>query len=139
MLLSTQTHYFFEHFGYEKALEMFADAGFDALDVTLFKDLDTDPAFCDGYRDYAAELLEKAKECGIVFNQSHAPFPSYKAEDADYNTYIMPKIERAIEFSGMLGIKTVCVHPVTFRNEEQKQVDFNLELYSKLAPIAKKC
>ncbi len=138
MILSTQTHYFFEYYGYEKGIEFFAKAGFDALDLTLFRELDTDPAFGDDYKNYVKALEKRAKEFGIFFNQSHAPFPSYKADDEDYNTYIIPKIQRAIEVSGMLGIKTVCVHPVTFRNRERKQFEFNLDFYSKLAPIAKK-
>lgn len=139
MILSTQTHYFFANYGFEKGIEMMAEAGFDALDISLFKEIDSDPAFGDDYKTHVAMLEGKAKDCGIFFNQSHAPFPSYKADDMDYNSYIYPKIERAIEVSGMLGIKTVCVHPVTFRNNEGKQFEFNLDFYSRLAPLAKEC
>ena len=138
MILSTQTDYFFEKFGDEKGIEMIAEAGFDALDITLFRNVDEGAFFGTEYEKHACRLLEKAKSCGVYFNQAHAPFPSYKADNDDYNTYIIPKIERAIEVSGILGVKTCCVHPVTFRNDEKKQIEFNLDFYSRLAPIAKK-
>ncbi len=138
MILSTQTDFFFEKFGDEKGIEMIAEAGFDAIDMTLFRNIDDGAAYCPDHEKYARKLLEKAKSCGVYFNQSHAPFPLYKADNDDYNSYIIPKLERAIEFSGMLEVKTCCVHPVTFRNDEKKQFEFNLDFYSRLAPVAKK-
>ena len=140
LILSTQSDYFFSKFGDEKGREIISSAGFDAVDISLFHKLDESPFYMSGvvFENYARKIRQKAANCGVFFNQAHAPFPSYKADNEDYNTYIIPKIQRAIEVSGILGVKTVCVHPVTFRNNEQKQIEFNLDFYSRLAPIAKK-
>ena len=138
MILSTQTDYFYEKFGAEKGTELIAAAGFDAIDITLFRNPAENPLLGDDFENEAKKLLAKAKSCGVFFNQSHAPFPSFKADNEEYNTFVLPFIEKSIILSGMLGIKTICVHPVTFRNDTEKQIEFNLDFYSRLAPIAKK-
>ena len=138
MILSTQTDYFIEKYGAEKGIELIAEAGFDAIDLTLFRNPAENPLLGDDYEKEAQKLLDKAKSCGVFFNQSHAPFPSFKADNDEYNAFVLPKIIRAIEVSGILGIKTVCVHPVTFRNDMKKQIEYNVEYYSSLAPVAKK-
>ena len=138
MILSTQTDYFFAKFGAEKGIELIAAAGFDAIDITLFRNPAENPLLGDDFENEAKKLLSKARECGVFFNQSHAPFPSFKQDDEEYNTFVIPQIEKALEVSGMLGIRTVCVHPVTFRNDMKKQIEFNLDFYSRLAPVAKK-
>ena len=46
MILSTQTDYLCRKFGIEHAIDIIADAGFDAIDLTLFNMKEDDSVFC---------------------------------------------------------------------------------------------
>ena len=75
MLYSTHTLTTARRFGILRAVEMIADAGFPAIDISILNAPEeirfvTD----DGYLDIAKELLSAAKSRGAVFNQAHAPF-----------------------------------------------------------------
>lgn len=139
MILSTQTDILSKRFGDIKAVEMIAQAGFDAVDYSMFplSAADEHPVLSQSYEKYAAELKTKASECSVFFNQTHAPFPSYKEEDNDYSRKIKERIIRSIEFSALIGAKQICIHPVTFRNEEEKELEFNLRFYESLVPYAR--
>ena len=54
MLFSTQTHHPADKLGLVKACEMLANAGFPALDISMFNI--TEPPFTDDYKEIAAEL-----------------------------------------------------------------------------------
>ncbi len=74
MLLSTQTEYCSKVMSDEETIRLLAKTGFDALDYSLFSMGSPDhPLHQDGWREYAHHLREVADECGIVFNQAHAP------------------------------------------------------------------
>ena len=139
MILSTQTDILSGRYGDIKAVEMIAKAGFDAIDYSMFplSTVQEHPTLSPNYKKYALVLKEVASNNGVFFNQAHAPFPSYKEDDAAYSKEIKARIIRSIEFCGILGVKQICIHPVTFRNEEQKEFDFNLSFYRSLVPYAK--
>lgn len=135
MILSTQTHMTAARFGDEIAIRMLAAAGFDALDFTMFEAYNEEQLFeSRAYKQYAMELRDIATGCGIAFNQAHAPFPSYRVGDAAYNKKTYPRLHRSIEICGILGVKTVIVHPV-YLGENKKE--FNFDLYNGLLPTAK--
>lgn len=141
MLLSTQTEVLASKFGNEKAIEIIARAGFDAIDFSQF-DLKNDDCQLAGsdYLEYVKKLTIIAKKNNIVFNQSHAPFPSSSADNAVYNEKIFDRIVRAIEIAGLLGAKCIVVHPMhhlpylAHKEELRKQ---NLAFYRALIPYAK--
>ena len=139
MILSTQTDCAAKIFGDRKAVEMIAAAGFDAVDYSMFevKNDDDHPVLSDNYEKYAHELRKTAEENGVFFNQSHAPFPSYINDDNHYNSIIFDRIKRSIEFSAILGVKQICVHPAIFPNDENREYEFNLEFYNSLIPTIK--
>ncbi|HEY8389375.1 MAG TPA: sugar phosphate isomerase/epimerase family protein, partial [Clostridia bacterium] len=80
----------------------------------------------------ARELRKYADSLGIVCNQAHAPFPTVKPGDDEFNKYIFSKIVRAIEVASILGAKTIIVHPWNYYNAEQ-----NAELYQQFLPYIK--
>ena len=140
MILSTQTDYLSRNFGYEKTIEIIADAGFDAIDLTMFEmKLDTSRFLEEDYREFAGKLKTLAEGRGLYFNQAHAPFPCSKSDEA-YNKMIFERIVRSIEIAGIVGAKCIVVHPMhhlryTEHTEELKEM--NMQFYKKLAPYAK--
>ena len=135
MLISTQTWKLQEYYGLERAVQMLIEAGWDAIDVSMFK---TDEVpFTDDYKEVAARLLEMAKPRGVKFVQAHAPFGGGMEK---YTTQLVPLLPRAFEFSALLGIESIVVHPVQngiYRGREEELFQYNLEFYRGLAPLAK--
>ena len=70
MKLSTTTDKLQVTFGFEKAIDYFADAGFDAIDFSQFNE---DIYEGDFSKDYFVEIKKYAEDKGLFFNQSHAP------------------------------------------------------------------
>ena len=139
MILS-QTTACAKKFGDDKAIEIIAKAGFDAVDYCM---LSLDKEDCvlnsDDYKAYVLKLSEVAKRNNVYFNQGHAvgymPHP-------DHDTVLKMLIEknrRAIEISGLLGIKTLIIHPVAFGNyvgNEEYVFEKNMQYFKGLLPYA---
>ena len=138
MILSTQTEVGSERFGDVKNIRMICEAGFDALDYSMFclRDYDTVLNTSD-YRRYVLELKKIVEGYGKFFNQAHAPFPSYRVGDDTYNKVILERIKRAIEIAGILGVKNIVVHPTYFVNDSQRNLELNAEFYNAFIPLCK--
>ncbi len=143
MKLAMPTEKLRERFGDAKAVEMIAEAGFDAYDYSMFQMQDKDNVLnTDEYKKYIAEIKNTAEKRGICCTQTHAPFPSSK-DDEEYNKEIYKKIVRSIEISGMLGAKCVVIHPKHhlrdyYREECRREVyEMSMEFYNSLIPYAK--
>ncbi len=135
MYLSTQTDVTAQKFNIETAVRMIADAGFDAVDLSMFENESTAWIFKDGFENRIKELKRIAEDKGIFFNQAHAPFPSFRINDDAYNTKIRPMLLRAIEAAGLLCVKNIVIHPVDYRQNNKAN---NLALYNELLPAAKR-
>ena len=136
MLFAQNTSYLTAKFGVEKTVNMLADAGFPAVDITMLAM--PDPPFCEDWRDLAKRLNEIAKERGITYIQAHAPVGSWEP----YIKNVIPMLPDVFEFAGMLGIPNVVVHPIMrgyYYDDRERMFQDNLEMYSKIAPIAKSC
>ena len=146
MLISTQTDASrrFSPEGTIEAVKLIAAAGFDAFDLTQFGKAMEDPFFSPGREEYIDRIKKTAEECGIVCNQSHAPFPSLTKDDpknADYAAPMFDLVSMAIENAGRLGAKCIVVHSMKHiprRGNEQYMRDLNLDYFRSLAPVAKK-
>ena len=135
MILSTQTDVAAARFGLSKAVELIAGAGFDAVDLSMFEGQTNEWLFSDGFENGIKEAVKTAERCGVYFNQAHAPFPSYRVGDEEYNMRIRPRLIRSIEIAGMIGASNIVVHPVVFPENLKEN---NLKLYNELLPHAKK-
>lgn len=137
MLLSTQTDYMVQRFGDVEAVKVLAANGFDCIDYSMF--IMSNPKcplnIGDDYIAHAKKLRKTADECGISFNQSHAPFSSYIKGNDEYNVFIRKAIKRSIEISGILGAKVCVVHPACVRGNDELQKELNMELYRDLEPV----
>jgi sugar phosphate isomerase/epimerase len=137
MIYSTTLDTLATNFGREKGIEIIANAGFPAIDFSMFRDLDF--AFAPDWKDNAKKFNEIAKRNGVFFNQAHAPFGGGFEV---YTQKTMPMMPRVIEFASLLGIKQIIVHPaqkIPYLGREEEMFEINMELYSSLAPHAKNC
>lgn len=135
MILSSQTDLTAKAFGIEKAVALIAEAGFDAIDLSMFEGESTAWIYESGFEKQVEKLLKIAAGYDVYFNQAHAPFPSYRVDDDEYNKKIRPMLIRSIEVAGLAGVKNIIVHPVFFSENKKEK---NLQLYNELLPHAKK-
>lgn len=123
--------------GFEKAIEIFSEIGFDCYDASFF---DTKSEFFgDGYKEYCKKLKEKGDSLKIRCNQAHAPFPSVDWGMDDFNEKRFDELVRSMECAALLGAEIIVVHPV--HKNMPKSVDeyaVNKEFYEKLIPYAEK-
>lgn len=137
MKISTEIDSAAKIVGEERAIELIAKAGFDAWDFSMFsmprysksagRMVYTDHPLCgDDYAKFAKELRRIGEDCGIVCNQSHAPFPSLPI--------IYDYLKRAIECTAIAGGEICVIHP-----DNNKSAEENAEMYFELLPFAKEC
>ena len=136
MKIATQTEYIQARLNECEAVKMICEAGFDAIDFSMFHMKHDDcPLNTDAYVDIVKEMKAVADSFGKPFCQAHAPFPTMRDGDEEYNKNMMPKVKRAIEIAGMLGVENIVVHPVFFA---ENKFDKNMAMYNELLPVAKK-
>lgn len=135
-LISTEINSAARIIGEEKAVELYAKAGFDAWDFSMFKMgaydwtnnklMDTGhPLQGKDYASFAKRLRKIGEDNGIHCNQSHAPFPCSILPIRDL-------LKRAIECTAIAGGKICIIHPCNNENAET-----NAEMYFELLPFAK--
>lgn len=82
----------------------------------------------DGYLKYVRELKSVADGCGIMCNQSHAPFPSHVDKWRESEKWFLRSLECTAEMGGDICV----IHPDNNATPEE-----NAEFYSKLLQRAK--
>ena len=106
MILATQTDVLFRVFGEEEGIRILAEAGFDAIDYSMFPMSADDCHLNTGdVVAHAKHLRAVADSYGIKFNQAHAPFPSMRIGDDAYNAKMPDRVVRAVMIAGTLGAK----------------------------------
>ena len=136
MLYSTNTIFLTKRkeIGLEEAVKMVVDAGFPAIDLSM---TEYDFVMAENYKDVAKELKNITDSQGVIFNQAHAPFGGGFEK---YSTQTAKDLPRVLEFAGLLGIKTVVIHPlqkIRYYGREDEMFELNMDFYSGLAPYAK--
>lgn len=108
------------------------EAGFSAYDATMDEYL-TEITEAEDYREKAMALRAFADGIGLPCNQSHAPFPTWKKGEEDFNERLFARICRVLEVSAILGAKICVVHPCNDATAEENAV-----FYRRLEPFARK-
>ena len=113
MILSTQSLIMQRAYGYEDGVRALKRIGFDAYDFTMFDmaEQPDDPMTRADFRETCRSLRKAADEAGILCNQTHAPFPSRKADDAAWNGVIFDYLARSVEITSLLGGNVCVIHP----------------------------
>ncbi len=136
MRISTQTDAAFRHFGIDEGMRIFKEAGFDAIDFSMFymnarEDCELNHMSED---ELVKNLFDASKKYNLPFNQAHAPFPCYRFGDEQYNSFIYEKVSLAIRVAGKIGASQIIVHPIDCPDGvDQKQ--FNIDFYNSLKPL----
>ncbi len=152
MRLSTTTGVLEKRFGFAKAIEMIAQAGFDAYDMDMSTThLRQTPLSDDDYREYINQLKKVAEENGVTCNQAHAPFPTQLNGNEEYNKKAYDMIIRSMEIASFLGANIIVIHPIKnsssthakgydFELFESKQqlYDENIKFFKNLIPYCEK-
>lgn len=121
--------------GDEAAVRIICESGFDGIDYSMFfMDEDDNILERENFRKHVKNLRNMAAVYGVTFEQAHAPFPSMREGNDEYNKKLDYKLKRAFEVAGMLDAKICVVHPVQFSTDQKAR---NIELYKNLEPYAR--
>lgn len=141
MILSSQNDRLSEVFGQEVAIDIMKDAGYDAIDMSLFcMSNDNDVFNTDAYKTRTLEIAAYAKSKGIYFNQTHIPFTFNWSNPNEYDERFFPRQIRGLEISALLGAKIAVVHPLhygEYKGHEAERLAENIKFYRSLLPYAK--
>lgn len=143
MLLVTQTDVLGQLYGDKRAVEMIAEADFDAIDFSMFPMSRNDFVLNTAdYKKYALEIKETADRAGTIFAQAHAPF-SFSIQDGEeaYLKTVRERVIRSIEVASLLGAETLVVHPIQFRpyvTSKDFLMELNIKYYRELVPYCEK-
>lgn len=142
MILSTMCGALLRRFGDpERAVDMLARAGYDAIDYSM--DAIPDFTTAPDALTRAAEIRKYAAERGVFFNQTHPKFNFDWKNPRVLEDEMIPHNIRALEVSAALGAKTVVVHPfhhwdaLPFEGHEEDFFHLNMGFYRALASTAK--
>jgi len=131
-------------YGIEKAIDIFKEAGFTAMDYPLGGMIHEDSVFNrEGYREEAKRIRKIADEKQFPCVQTHAPFSFTLSQWNDpvvFEEVLMPCFIRSIEISAILGAKVVVIHPLhhmTYHGHEEEIFQLNMDYYRRLIPYAK--
>ena len=139
MKLSTNIMLFQQVLGLERTLEVFAEAGFEAVEFNA----DIEEYYTDAHnKAYYKKIKSLCDNLGIEITQAHAPFRfGQDMADEEKAKKHFIEIVRAFEHSSYLGTKMIVVHPLTHLNlnieeNKDKMLEYNVEYYRSLIPYA---
>ena len=141
MKTSGETLYLAKRFGDKRAVQILAEAGFDNIDYTMDHMVRPDsPLNAPDYVEYAKSLRAVAADYGVGFNQAHAPF-EFDWEHVSIEQHVIPATIRSLEVASIMGIDTVVVHPLHYKNYFHHMDEVwndNIRFFSALLPYAEK-
>lgn len=142
MILSTENGRLVERVGDRRAIEIIANAGFDAIDYTFFPFMENGntPWVTSDYIRYAKEVKQIADDNGVYFNQAHAPFLFDMKLLPNLDKEAIPMQIRCMEVCAMLGIPHMVVHPfhhLPYYKHRNYLLELNREYYLRLLPYSK--
>lgn len=139
MILS-QTTACANKFGDDQAIKLIANAGFDAVDFDMSALKNDDSILLqDNFKSYIEMLLDTAKKHNVFFNQGHAVGSIQHMDKTESIKILVERNVRALEIAGLIGIKTLVIHPVQsgdYIGNEQYVFEENLKYFNALLPYA---
>lgn len=135
MKLSTTVITVAREYGFDKAVDILAKAGFDCLDFSFYENFQS---IYDEKLEFFKELRKKVEAKGLRFNQAHAPFSSSYA-DEEGTKKRFDEIVRSMERAALLGAENIIVHPCQHLPYEEdgvpeKLFEMNMDFYNRLKP-----
>lgn len=135
MKLSTAIGTFERAFGMKGAIDLLADAGFDALDFTAYYEEYSTDAYS---KEYYTDIRKYAEDKGLYFNQAHGPDGSSFA-NPERNQKRYEEVIATMKHASYLGVKTIIIHPCQHMNyykkgNPEKLFEYNMNFYRSLIP-----
>jgi len=131
-----------EKVGLYRAIELIAEAGFDALDFSFCGFEDAPELADEGYIEEAKKIRAFLDQKNIVCNQAHAPFNLVFGEKYDLGERKYLEIVRSMEVASILGAKNIIVHavkmPYECLNDREYFMKAQYEYYMTLKPYCQK-
>ncbi len=132
----------------EKIFEFAKENGIEALDYSLDRLLPTSliekgdkgknfVKSTEELLEYFSPVKAAIEKTGMKLVQAHAPFPSFKGVDEEYNEYLKEVIEKCLAICNYLGIGALVVHSYSGIDKSVER-EKNLVFYRSLIPAAKK-
>ena len=135
----------------EEGYRFIKEAGFDCIDFNFDAYLKIGDILSGNINDVFDRPIEEVwadfkphRECiekyGLAVGQTHAPFPIMMMGQDEANEKLLRIAINTIELSHRMGSSYIVVHPLTlaFEHSAKEEHDFNIEMYTKLIPAAKK-
>ena len=139
MKLISTTDYLASHFGFAKAIDILADAGYDGIDFSAHT---SEEYYTDAHPDsYYTDLRARAEARGVAFLQAHAPFASSFADEKKTEKRFF-EIVNAMKNAALLGVPRIVVHPcqhlhyVDGDSVPERLFEINMAFYRRLLPYA---
>ncbi len=146
MILSNTSGWAVKKYGWEKAIQMYAEAGYDALDANFCDMLNEDFQggiwAADRYIEQAHTVRAYFDKYGLRCNQLHAPF-SFPAKvwDEHLEDICIPYVVRSLEIGAILGADVCVIHPLhhfVYQGNEEEAFRRNMDYYGRFKDIAHK-
>ncbi len=131
-------------YGDVRALEMCAEAGFDAVDFNLLHfDVSKDTIYRRSDEEivaYFAQLKRRAEELGIIISQTHGRTATYRPSDERNNAWVREVSRRDLLATAALGAPACVIHSISTgrwldASPEQMRRE-NIKMYHDLIPFA---
>ena len=117
MKLSIENYVLRTAFGDKKAIDMIADAGFDAMDFSFYWATEGSNFLeQDDYLSYAQQVRAWADARGLAITQAHAPFDLKLDDDPDKQAHDLEMIRRSIRCAAAMGASQIIVHNLSTYN-----------------------
>ena len=124
------------------SLHLMAAAGIRNIDFWFHKygRTETDPLFCEDWKEWTQRLCTALQENGQTVTQAHAPTIMKIPRDFHYESPL-PMFHRCIEACAMLGCQTLIFHPVFYkgripdRETHDAIMAYNIRWFRELAPV----
>lgn len=121
---------------FKNILTSCANAGFKVLDFNFAQYTRTaSPLVESGWKDWLQQINEIVAEAGIRWSQGHAHFVNWEEEDLANWQWHDELVRRSIVGAGMMGVKTLVVHPKTYPDpawySRKSSLNVNLESLKK--------
>ena len=137
MKLSSNIMKFHNEIGLKNTIDIFSEAGFEAIDFNA----DIEEYYTDVHdEEFYKDIKKYAKDRGIVFEQTHAPFGSSFIEE-EKTKQRFDEITKSMKHSSYLGAEMIVVHPCNHidhneNNNYDMMMEYNLDFYKSLIPYA---
>ena len=154
MKISMVTGYMDKKLGFEKCYESIAEAGFTAVDWSIYNTVNTrKPGYAgtcifekplDAVIAHYSEELASIRKNGLTITQAHAPWPLYLPGQPELTAYAIGILTRMIELCGYAGCPRLVIHPIclslTELTDTPEDIDrINMHMLGSLIPTLIRC